>query len=130
MSELDWLKTLDWGQDQLQDLRFTGFAYLRQGKYDIAIKIFEVLNVLNQNAYDAQTLGALYLQTNHPDKALKYLEIAIKLEENHSPTLMNLAKAFFMIGKSEEALRICQILKNDKNSVVANLAKAHILAYS
>ena len=66
MAKKDWLKTLKWSNEQLQDLRYSGFAYIRQGKYDIALPLFEALVLLDSdNAYDAQTLGAFHLDACH-----------------------------------------------------------------
>jgi tetratricopeptide (TPR) repeat protein len=130
MSEINWQTKLGWNEENLDDLRNTAFAYIRQGKYEIAEPIFEALVVLNQdNAYDAQTLGALYLQLNNPAKALKYFDKALKIEADHGPTLLNVAKALFMIGKKDEGLRLVEILKNEPDFVIANTAKALILAY-
>src|ERR1700722_12917923 len=65
MGKINWKKELNWNEDQLDDLRFMAYAYIRQGKYDIALPIFEALSVIDSdNAYDAQTLGAIYLQLN------------------------------------------------------------------
>lgn len=131
MSKKNWIKELGWSEDHLEDLRFAGYAYIRQGKYDIAISFFEALNVLDpESAYDAQTLGALYLQLNNPLKALKYLDKALKLEADHSPTLLNLTKALFMLGKKEEGLKLAKILKKEPDASIANVAKALILAWS
>jgi tetratricopeptide (TPR) repeat protein len=86
MGKINWLEKMGWTEDHLEDLRFSGYAYIRQGKYDIAVTFFEALNVLApDNAYDAQTLGALYLQLNEPGKALRALDRALKLEGDHSP---------------------------------------------
>jgi tetratricopeptide (TPR) repeat protein len=131
MSRIDWKKELGWTDDQLEDLRFTAYAYIRQGKYDIALPIFEALSVMNQdNAYDAQTLGALYLQLNNPVKALKSFDKALKLDADHAPTLLNVTKALFMVGKIDEGLKLANILKNEHNANISNVAKALILAYS
>lgn len=131
MSEIDWCKKLGWTEDQLEDLRYTGYAYLRQGKYDIAISFYEALVILDQkNSYDAQTLGALYLQVKEPMKAIKWLDHALKMEEKHGPTLLNLCKAFLMLGKKEEALKVATILKDDSDFSVANTATALLMAYS
>jgi tetratricopeptide (TPR) repeat protein len=131
MSDINWQTKLGWNEEHLDDLRNTAFAYIRQGKYEIAEPIFEALVVLNQeNAYDAQTLGALYLQLNNPTKALKYFDKALKVEADHGPTLLNVAKALFMLGKKDEGLRLVEILKNEPDFVIANTAKALILAYS
>lgn len=131
MSSINWLDSLGWSEEQLEDLRYVGFAYIRQGKYEIALPIFEALTVLNsENAYDAQTLGAIYLQLSKPDKALKCFDKALKLETDHAPTLLNLAKAFFMLGKKQEGLQLVNILKNEPNAFISNTAKALFLAYS
>lgn len=131
MGKINWLNSLGWNEDQIEDLRFTGFAYIRQGKYDIALPIFEALCVLaSESAYDAQTLGALYLQIGQPHKALQYFDKALKLEADHSPTLLNLAKTFFMLGKRQEGLKLAQILKDERDPAISNTAKALILAYS
>lgn len=131
MSKIEWSKSLGWGDEQIEDLRYIGFAYIRQGKYDIALPIFEALTALDhESAYDSQTLGALYLQLGQPNKALKWFDKALKLETDHAPTLLNLAKAFFMLGKKEEGLRLANILKNEPNLMISNTAKALLLAYS
>lgn len=131
MSRIDWRKELGWTEEHLEDLRFTGYAYLKQGKYDIAISFFEALTVLDpESSYDVQTLGALYLQLNEPQKAMKWLDRALKLEADHGPTLLNLCKAFFMLGKKEEGLKLAHILKNEPNLIISNAAKALILAHS
>lgn len=131
MSKIDWGKELKWTSEQFEDLRYTGFAYLRQGKYDIAIAFFEALTVLDpSNPYDSQTLGALYLQVGEPQKAIKWLDQALKIEADHGPTLLNLCKALFMIGKKSEGLKLANILKNEPSLVISNTAKALILANS
>lgn len=131
MSKIDWRKSLGWNEEQLEDLRLVGFAYIRQGKYEIALPIFEALCVLDpESAYDAQTLGALYLQLGNPSKALKSFDRALKLEADHAPTLLNLAKAFFMLGKKDEGLKLANILKNELDPAISNTAKALLLAYS
>jgi tetratricopeptide (TPR) repeat protein len=131
MSKINWCEKLGLKDDHLDDLRLTGYAYLRQGKYDIAISFFEALTVLEpESAYDSQTLGALYIQLNKPKDALKWLERALKMEGDHSPTLLNLCKTFFMLGKKEDGLKLASILKNDLSPSISNVAKALILAYS
>lgn len=126
------MEKLGWTEEHIEDLRYTGFSYVRQGKYEIALSFFEALSILEpESAYDAQTLGAIYLQMNEPEKALKCFDRALKLEStDHAPTLLNLAKTFFSMGRKEEGLKIANILKAEKNQAIANVAKALILAYS
>lgn len=131
MGKKDWQKELGWNVEHLEELRTTGYSYIRQGKYDVALSFFEALEVLGSNeAYDAQTLGALYVELNQPSRALRLLDKALKLEGDHTPTLLNLTKAFFMLGKREDALRLCRVLKDDPNPGIANMAKAMLLAYT
>lgn len=131
MAKIDWLKKLGWDEEQLEDLRLAGYAYIRQGKYNIARPFFEALCVLDpDNAYHHQTLGAIYLQLGEPKKALVSLEKALKGEAEHGPTLLNFTKALFMTGKKEEGLKLANILANEHDPVISNTAKALILAYS
>ncbi len=131
MGRINWLERLKWGDEEIDDLRFTGFSYIRQGKYDIALAFFEALTALNpDNSYDTQTLGALYLQLNLPEKALKMFDKALKSEGDHSPTLLNMSKALLMLGRKEEALRLANVLQNEQAIGISNTAKALLLAYS
>ena len=131
MSKINWREALHWSEEQLEELRITGFAYVRQGKYDIALPIFEALSIIDpENGYDAQTLGAIYLQLNNPNKAMKWFDKALKIDGDHGPTLLNLAKTFFMLGKKDEGLKLAMILKNEPDRMIANTANALILAYS
>lgn len=130
MENIDWLKRTGWGPEQLEDLRNIGYAYIRQGKYEIALPLFEALHFLDpDSAYDAQTLGALYLQVNNPAKSLKIFDRALKLDSEHSVTLLNVTKALFLLGRKEEGLRLANILKNERNPQVSSIARAFLLAY-
>ncbi|MBS4168843.1 tetratricopeptide repeat protein [Parachlamydia sp. AcF125] len=131
MAKINWVKTLGWTEEQLDELRLTGYAYLRQGKYEIALSFYEALAALApESAYDLQTLGALYLQLNNPLKALKCFDQALKVEADHAPTLLNVAKALFMLGKKTEGLKLAHLLQNEPSLAISNTAKALILAYS
>lgn len=131
MGRIKWRESLGWTDEQTEDLRHAGYAYIRQGKYDIALPIYEALTVLDpESAYDAQTLGALYLQLGNPNKALKCFDKALKIDADHAPTLLNLTKAFFILGKKDEGLKLANILKNEPDPTISSVAKALILAYS
>jgi tetratricopeptide (TPR) repeat protein len=131
MSKIDWRQTLGWGEEQVEDIRVAGFAYIRQGKYDIALPLYEALVVLApDSAYDAQTLGALYLQLGQWDKAFKHLERALILEADHAPTLLNLCKALIMLGRKQEGLKLAKLLSREKDPRISNVAKALLLAFA
>lgn len=131
MEKVNWLQQLGWTEDHLEEMRIVGFSYLRQGKYEIALPFFEALVALDRdNVYDLQTLGALYVQVNQPQKAVRYLNKALLHDEDHGPTLLNLMKAYFMMNKRSDGLRLAEVLKNDDNPVIAGVAEAFILSYS
>ena len=126
---MNWLEILGWGTDQLEDLRFVGFSYIKQGQYNIALDFFEALEVLSQNPYDLQTLGALYLQKGEDLLALSMIEKALKLDPAHAPTLLNRAKAMLSLGYKRQGLAAAQALLQNPDPLIANQASALILAY-
>lgn len=131
MSRINWKDQLQWTEDHIEDLRLAGYAYIRQGKYDIALPFFRTLVLMNSDdPYDFQTLGAIYLQIGEPEKAITFLDKALQMDTEHAPTLLNMAKAFFMLGRVDEGLKLAEILANEPNMAIANGAKALILAYS
>ena len=131
MSQINWKDLLGWGVDEIQDLRFVGYSYIKQGQYQTALKFFEVLAILTtENAYDLQTLGALYLQMGNNLSALNYLEKALKIEATHEPTLLNRAKVLFLLGYKKQGLNQAFQLEKSSNASIANQARALALAYS
>jgi tetratricopeptide (TPR) repeat protein len=131
MSQVNWLEILGWNQEELEDLRFVGYSYIKQGHYDIAISFFEALVILSpNNPYDLQTLGAIYLQKGNNLKALNFLELALKLDPTHAPTLLNRTKALFALGYKRQALMQAHHLTTHEDPLVANQASALLLAYS
>ncbi|HEY5260383.1 MAG TPA: type III secretion chaperone [Rhabdochlamydiaceae bacterium] len=126
---INWLEILGWGSDQLEDLRFVGFSYIKQGQYDIALRFFEALDVLAENTYDQQTLGALYLQKGENLLALNTIEKALKLDPTHVPTLLNRAKAMLALGYKRQGITAAQSLAQNPDLNIANQASALILAY-
>lgn len=126
----EWLSILGWNHEDIEDLRFVGYAYLKQGKYDIAITFFEALLVLSPNsAYDLQTLGALYLQTNNNLMALNYLEKALKVDPKHLPTLLNRTKALFALGYKKQGLMQAKMLEKCGQENIALQAQALLMAH-
>jgi tetratricopeptide (TPR) repeat protein len=131
MSYINWLEILGWNLEELEDLRFVGYAYIKQGKYDLAISFFQALVILSKNdAYDLQTLGALYLETGDPSAALNYLEKAVKADPHHAPTLLNRSKALFALGYKKQALLQAKALETNPLPEIAGQASALILAHS
>jgi tetratricopeptide (TPR) repeat protein len=127
----EWLSILGWTHEELDDLRFVGYSYIKQGKYDVATNFFEALVLLNpDSAYDLQTLGALYLQTGNNLMALNYIEKALKSDPAHLPTLLNRTKALLMLGYKKQGLAQAKALERCSVEQIASQAQALILAYS
>ena len=130
MDHTQWLSILGWNAEELEDLRFVGYSYIKQGQYDIAIQFFEALVVLApESTYDVQTLGALYLQKGNNLMALNYLEKALKLDPSHFPTHLNRMKALFALGYKRQAMMQARQLEKHADAGVASQAQALILAY-
>ena len=131
MSSIQWSDILGWDDEAIEDLRYLGYAYLRQGKYEIARSFFEALTAINnKNTYDLQTLGAVYLEVGKNLQALNIIEQSLKLDPHHSITLLNRAKALFALGFRRQALAQANLLLKDANSRIADQASALLLAYT
>lgn len=131
MSSLKWSEIVGWDSEALEDLRYLGYAYLKQGKFDIAQSFFEALVTFDQNnAYDLQTLGGLYLETGQNLQALNTIEQALKIEPTHSLTLLNRVKALFALGYRRQAIAQAKTLVSHSDAIIANQASALLLAYT
>jgi tetratricopeptide (TPR) repeat protein len=85
-SAIKWLDLLGWTEEEMNDLRFVAYSYIKQGHYKTALKFFEALAVLcPHSAYDLQTLGALYLETGDNLTALNYLDRSLQIEAKPPP---------------------------------------------
>lgn len=127
----EWLSVLGWTDEELEDLRFVGFSYIKQGKYDIAITFFEALVLLCPDSlYDLQTLGGLYLQIDNNLMALNYLEKALKIDPSHLPSLLNRTKTLFALGYKKQALAQARMLERAPQESIANQAQALLMAHA
>lgn len=127
---MNWLEVLGWGQEELNDLRYVAYSYIKQGVYDVALTFFDALSVLTPpTPYDLQTIGALHLQLGNGLKALDYLDRALKMEPAHLLTQLNRAKALFMLGYKRQGL--VQVLELEKcpDKEIATQSSALVLAY-
>src|SRR3972149_9707859 len=96
---MNWSETLEWKKDQIDDLRYIGYLYIRQGLYDVALKFFEALNILSdENFYDISTLGSLHLQKGNNLTALEYFDKAIMIEPKNASLILNRSKALLALG--------------------------------
>ncbi len=130
MKSDEWLEILGWGGDELDDLRFVGYSYVRQGHYTTAITFFEALVILApESAYDLQTLGALYLQTGNNLAALNFIERALKIAPDHIPTLLNRTKALFSLGYRRQAVMQALELRKNSDQRIADQASALLMVH-
>lgn len=130
MAQIDWLDLLGWSDEQILDLRFTGYNYLRQGLYERALVFFEaIVSIKPFNLYDLKTLGALYLQINNFRAAVAMCDRALAIEPGHEATKLNKAKALFQLGERAQALVLVTEMKGSRNLRLKNLAEALVLAY-
>ncbi len=128
MTAVNWKELLGWSEDQLDELRFSGFSFLREGLYIKAVLFFEALVILDPtSAYDRQTLGALYLQMDEIDKAEKVLVEALELDPHHEPTLLNYVKTLLTNGKEKRAIELAQNLRHSADQTIAGDAMALVL---
>lgn len=131
MSQVNWREILGWSNEQLEELRFSGFSFLREGHYQKALIFFQALVILDpENAYDAQTLGAIYLQMGDGVKALKVLDQALRLEPAHEPSLLNKAKALLITNQRVAAMELAHKLEKSIDPTIAGDASALVFAYT
>ena len=129
MSNIQWMEVLGWGKKHIEDMRFIGNCYVKQGKYDIAITFFEALCLLSNTTFDKQTMGALYLQIGKNNEALTYLDQALKEMPDHLPTQLNRAKALFSLGNKEEATAQAKPLLKAEDLRIASQASSLLVAF-
>lgn len=131
MLDNEWKAILGWGDQELEDLRISGYSFLRQGHYQKAILFFEALVILDPlSIYDHQTLGGLYLQVGDNVKALLVLDQALRMQGDHLPTLLNKTKALFCLGRIEEATAIAHYLASCADAIIADDAEALLMSYT
>lgn len=130
MSQVNWREILGWSHEQLDELRLSGFSFLREGKYEKALLFFKTLLIMDpQSAYDAQTLGALYLQMGKKEEALKTLNHALEIDPAHEPTMLNKTKTLLLMDRRNEAFEIARLLQNSKDPNISGDALALLAAY-
>ena len=130
MSELNWTEILGWGKEELDDLRYVAYTYIKQGVYDVALTVFDALAVISApTSYDLQTIGALHLQIGDGLKALDFLDRALKLDPVHLLTQLNRAKALFLLGYKRQGLVQVMELEKCSDKAISSQATALILSY-
>ena len=130
MAKKKWLEILNWSEKNINDLRIVAYSYIKEGKYDIALKFLNALKILSpNNVYEKQTIGAIYLQQGKSLDALTNFDEALKADPYHYPTLLNRAKALFSLGYKIQAKAQTYSLVHCKDKSIAKDAKALLTAF-
>ncbi len=94
----------DWNKDEIRIISEIAYSLAQQGRYGEAVVIFEgLLAIAPATAYFQSALGALYLRLKNADKALDFLNAALKLEANDIVTLVNRGEANLLKGDATAA---------------------------
>ncbi len=127
---MDWKEVLGWKNEELDDLRFVAYSYIKQGIYDVALTFFDALTILSPpTSYDLQTIGALHLQMGNGLKALDFLDRALKSDPVDLNTQLNRAKALFMLGYKRQGLVQAMELQKSNDPDISSAAAALIMSY-
>lgn len=116
----------DWNKDEIRIISEIAYSLAQQGRYTEAVVIFEgLLAVAPATAYFQAALGALHLRLKNAEKAIDYLNAALKIEENDIISLVNRGEAKLLEGDRsaaqtdlEKALKIAA--RRTENSVDIN----------
>lgn len=131
MSKINWNDLLGWTEKEAISLRYVAYSYIRQGHYETATNILEALLVISpNNVYDLQTLGAIYLQQGEALKALNFFDKSLELDAENDATILNRAKALFMLGYKIQGTKEAERLKNSKEPNISKEAEALLLSFS
>jgi predicted Zn-dependent protease len=129
MLEQEILNILGWASDELLNLQFIAFSYIKQGKYAIAASILEGLQVLEpSNVYILQTLGALCIELGNPYKALDLIEKALNLDPTNELCRYNKVQALISLGLKKQAFEECEHLKLATSPNLQRKAEAILLS--
>lgn len=131
MAKVDWKSVLGWNDEQIKDLRYLAYSYIKEGKYNYALTMFEALVALNPDSlYDLRTLGAIQLEIGNNVKALNLLEKALKVDPSHLPTKLNRVKAMYLLGYKEPATLEAKSLMKCPDKRIAETADVLIMSYT
>lgn len=130
MSQVNWIDITGWTPQQIDDLRFQGFSFLKEGQYEKALVFFRGLTVLDPvDPYDVQTLGALQLQLGNYGEAIQTFDWALSLAPEHEPTKLNKALALLQTENKPDGLTLLSTLAKSRDPSIASQASALALSY-
>lgn len=93
-----------WNKDEIRIISEIAFSLAQQGRYQEAVVLFEgLVAIAPATAYFQSALGALYLRLKNIDKAIDYLDAALKIEETDVVSLVNRGEAHLLDGNFTQA---------------------------
>lgn len=128
---MDWLTYLGWSKSTLSEIRAVGYAYICEGKYDIALDFFRAANILsNQDVYDVEMLGAIHLEMGKNMEALQLFEEALRKNPSNLNTQLNRAKALFVLGYTKQAISQTKTLLLSDQKDISSKAQSLLLSFT
>ncbi len=128
---VNWKEILGWTDEQIRDLRFAGYSYLRQGKLSTAKTFFEALTIIDPaSVYDMRTLGSIHFLAGDAKASLLCFDKALALAPTDELLRLNRGKSLLFLGQKKEGIALCRSLAASPHPDIANDAQALVLAYS
>ena len=99
---------------QAEATRNLGEAYLRQGKYRIALMQLKKAEEMIPSDHILQDdLGLAYLYLKEPDQAILHFKRALEIKDNYTPARNNLGKAYAEKKEWDKAIEQYTIVTED-----------------
>jgi Tfp pilus assembly protein PilF len=125
-----WHEILGWKAEQIAEVRQLAYSYARQGVYEVCRDLLHMVQVLAPDEpYEAQLLGAVYLEEGDLKQATHWLQEALRLDPSHLPTRLNWCKVQLQTGALVDGLLAAERLRRESDPVIAADAEALMMAY-
>jgi tetratricopeptide (TPR) repeat protein len=99
---------------QAEATKNLGEAYLREGKYRIALKHLKKAEEMYPSDHILQDdLGLAYLYLNDPDQAIPHFKKALELKDDYNPARNNLGNAYAEKKEWDKAIEQYKIITSD-----------------
>jgi tetratricopeptide (TPR) repeat protein len=107
-------KNVEEQKAQAEATRNLGEAYLRQGKYRVALKHLKKAEDLYPSDHILQDdLGLAYLYLKDPEQAIPHFKKALELKDDYSPARNNLGNAYAEKKEWDKAIEQYKIVTSD-----------------
>jgi predicted Zn-dependent protease len=113
---------------RVDDALLLGDMYLRSKDFADAIQWLLKAESMHPNARAELLLALAYQQSNQPDQATRYLDLAEHRDPNNPEIRRSMAGYDREVGKYADAISLLKSIRNPKPDVVAELAYTYQLA--